>query len=103
MRTTLVLDDDLLEKLEEYTGLSEKTAIVREAMKALIERESARAGSRGWVELLRSSSFCTPPEEWRSMILADTSVWVDHLRSGDAQLEIEMDRNGILMHPFCLG
>lgn len=42
MRTTLVLDDELLEKVEEYTGLSEKTAIVREAMKALIERESAR-------------------------------------------------------------
>ncbi len=41
MRTTLVLDDELLKKVKEYTGLSEKTAIVREAMKALIERESA--------------------------------------------------------------
>jgi len=44
MRTTLTLDDESLEKAEEYTGLSEKTAIVREAMKALIERESARMG-----------------------------------------------------------
>jgi Arc/MetJ family transcription regulator len=42
MRTTLVLDDELLGKVEEYTGLSDKTTIVREAMKALIERESAR-------------------------------------------------------------
>ncbi len=41
MRTTLVLDDELLSKVEEYTGLTEKTVIVREAMKALIERESA--------------------------------------------------------------
>lgn len=46
MRTTLVLDDELLGKVEEYTGLSEKTAIVREAMKALIERESARRLAR---------------------------------------------------------
>jgi len=35
-----------LGKAEEYTGLSEKTAIVREAMKALIERESARRLAR---------------------------------------------------------
>jgi Arc/MetJ family transcription regulator len=42
MRTTLVLDDDLLEKAHELTGLHEKSAIVREALKALIARESAR-------------------------------------------------------------
>ncbi len=42
MRTTLALDDDLLERAEAYTGLHEKTALVREALRALIERESAR-------------------------------------------------------------
>ena len=42
MRTTLALDDDLLAKAESYTGLKEKSALVREALKALIERESAR-------------------------------------------------------------
>jgi Arc/MetJ family transcription regulator len=42
MRTTLSLDDALLEKAISFTGLSEKTALVREALKALIERESAR-------------------------------------------------------------
>jgi Arc/MetJ family transcription regulator len=42
MRTTLALDDDLLAKAERYTGLKEKSALVREALKALIERESAR-------------------------------------------------------------
>lgn len=41
MRTTLALDDDLVETAQQYTGLSEKTALVREALKALIERESA--------------------------------------------------------------
>lgn len=42
MRTTLALDDELLAKAERYTGLKEKSALVREALKALIERESAR-------------------------------------------------------------
>jgi Arc/MetJ family transcription regulator len=42
MRTTLALDDDLLEKAQKFTGLKEKSALVREALKALIERESAR-------------------------------------------------------------
>jgi Arc/MetJ family transcription regulator len=42
MRTTLALDDDLLAKAEAFTGVHEKTALVREALKALIERESAR-------------------------------------------------------------
>lgn len=42
MRTTLALDDALLEKAQAFTGLTEKSALVREALKALIERESAR-------------------------------------------------------------
>lgn len=42
MRTTLALDDELLAKAQAYTGLSEKSALVREALKALVERESAR-------------------------------------------------------------
>ena len=37
------------------------------------------------------------------MILVDTSVWVDHLRSGDAQLADLLDRTQVLMHPFVLG
>ena len=42
MRTTLALDDDLLSKAQAFTGLKEKSALIREALKALIERESAR-------------------------------------------------------------
>ena len=34
------------------------------------------------------------------MILADTSVWVDHLRSGDAVLERRLLANEIACHPF---
>lgn len=42
MRTTLALDDDLVAKAQAFTGLKEKSALVREALKALIERESGR-------------------------------------------------------------
>ena len=40
MRTTIVLDDELIAK--ELTGLKEKSALVREALKALVAREVAR-------------------------------------------------------------
>lgn len=42
MRTTLALDDDLVAKAQAFTGLKEKSSLVREALKALIERESAK-------------------------------------------------------------
>jgi Arc/MetJ family transcription regulator len=42
MRTTIALDDDLIRTAQEFTGVEEKTALIREALKALIERESAR-------------------------------------------------------------
>lgn len=42
MRTTLNIDDDLLSEAERVTGVSEKTALVRAGLKALIEKESAR-------------------------------------------------------------
>lgn len=42
MRTTLALDDELLEKVQFFTGPMDKTALVREALKALIQRESAK-------------------------------------------------------------
>lgn len=42
MRTTVTIDDDLLRDAEEYTGIKEKSALVREALTALIQREAAR-------------------------------------------------------------
>lgn len=42
MRTTLILDDDLVSKARSVTGLQEKTALVHEGLRALIPRESAR-------------------------------------------------------------
>ena len=46
MRTTLALDDDLVSKAQAYTGLREKSSLDREALTALIERESARRLAR---------------------------------------------------------
>lgn len=46
MRTTLALDDELVAKAQQFTGLQEKSALVREALRALIERESARRLAR---------------------------------------------------------
>ena len=37
------------------------------------------------------------------MILVDTSVWVDHLRRGDAQLVDLLERANVIMHPFVVG
>jgi len=42
MRTTIALDDELLEQAREATGLKENTVLVREGLKALVEREAAR-------------------------------------------------------------
>ena len=37
------------------------------------------------------------------MILVDTSVWVDHLRRGDARLVDLLERSAVIMHPFVVG
>jgi Arc/MetJ family transcription regulator len=42
MRTTLNIDDDLLERAARLSGIQEKTAVVRAGLEALIARQSAR-------------------------------------------------------------
>ncbi|MEE9335669.1 MAG: type II toxin-antitoxin system VapB family antitoxin [Granulosicoccaceae bacterium] len=42
MRTTVSIDDRLFEEAQKATGMTEKAALIREGLKALIERESAR-------------------------------------------------------------
>lgn len=46
MRTTVNLDEALLTEAARMTGLKERTALIREGLKALIERESARRLAR---------------------------------------------------------
>jgi Arc/MetJ family transcription regulator len=42
MRTTITIDDDLYNKAAHLMGMSEKSAVIRESLQALIERESAK-------------------------------------------------------------
>ena len=46
MRTTITLDDELLAKAQDYTGIAEKSLLVNAALKALVEREAARRLAR---------------------------------------------------------
>ena len=46
MRTTITLDEELLAAAQSYTGLKEKSAVVREALRALVAREAARRLAR---------------------------------------------------------
>lgn len=46
MRTTIALDDELVKEAQRLTGTVEKTALVRQGLQALIERESARRLAR---------------------------------------------------------
>jgi Arc/MetJ family transcription regulator len=70
MRTTLAMDDVLVAKAQAFTGLKEKSRLVREALKALIERESARRLARlgGSEPRLKAS----PRRHAPPLILVDT-------------------------------
>jgi Arc/MetJ family transcription regulator len=46
MRTTINIDDELLAEAQRMTGMTERTALLREGLRALIERESARRLAR---------------------------------------------------------
>jgi Arc/MetJ family transcription regulator len=46
MRTTVTLDDELLKKAQEYTGIAEKSLLVNAALTALVQREAARRLAR---------------------------------------------------------
>ena len=42
MRTTLIIEDALLARAREFSGIQEKTALVHEGLRALIAREAAK-------------------------------------------------------------
>ena len=42
MRTTVTLDDELIERAQEVTGISERSALLKEALTRLIQQEAAR-------------------------------------------------------------
>lgn len=42
MRITINIDDELLAQAQQLSGLTERTQLIREALRALVQRESAR-------------------------------------------------------------
>ncbi len=46
MRTTVTIDDELLEKARKYTGIGETPTLVRRGLEALVQREAARRLAR---------------------------------------------------------
>jgi Arc/MetJ family transcription regulator len=46
MRTTVAIDDELFAKAQKFAGVTEKSAVIREALKAFVEREAARRLAR---------------------------------------------------------
>ena len=46
MRTTIAIDDELFAKAQEFAGVTEKSAVIKEALKAFVEREAARRLAR---------------------------------------------------------
>ena len=58
MRTTLTLDDDLLLTAQQMSGLTERSQVIREALTALVQRESARRLAKlgGTEPLLKTTS-----------------------------------------------
>jgi len=71
MRTTVTLDDELLKKAQEYSGIKEKSVLVNAALKMMVEWEASRRAAalggtmpglkaaprrRPWVEARRRRS-----------------------------------------------
>jgi Arc/MetJ family transcription regulator len=46
MRTTVTFDDELFAKAQEFTGITERGALINEALKYLVQREASRRMAR---------------------------------------------------------
>lgn len=51
MRTTLNLDDALLEDARRLTGLEERTALIHEGLRALVQRRAEMGRGIGWLDV----------------------------------------------------
>ena len=81
MRTPLNLDDQLLAEAQKYTGIAEKTLLVREALSA-----KPANGLSSWVAAIRTPNFASG-DGVAGMIVVDSSIWIDHIRSSDRDAE----------------
>ena len=101
MRTTIAIDDELFAKAQEFAGVTEKSAVIREALKAFVEREAGSPARPDGRHAAERQGSAAPPLQ--VMVLADTSIWIDHFRRSDLRLAQFLDRGDIAMHPFVIG
>ena len=71
MRATVALDDELVRMAKEYSGVTERTALLRDGLKALIHLEASRRLAAGGgtepdlkeINRVRADSLVPPPEK----------------------------------------
>ena len=101
MRTTVTLDETLLNRAQLLSSVQERSALLKEALSALIQRESARRlASLGGTE---PQLKCPPPSRRQAVILVDTSIWIDHLRRGSPALASFLQNDAVCIHDFVIG
>ena len=65
-RTTIALDDALVVKAQAFTGLTDQSSLVREALEAMIERESASRLARLGAQLSREAVIASAAKRSRA-------------------------------------
>jgi hypothetical protein len=95
MRTTLNIDDVLLEKAAKFSGTNEKTALVRRRLEALVALESAKrlAALGGSEKQIRPVPRRRPAR--RMITPVDTSVRIDHLRKRNDRLAAMLEEGRV--------
>jgi predicted nucleic acid-binding protein len=102
MRTTLNIDEPMLRRAADLTGIRGKTALIRLGLEALVARESGRRlAMLGGTEKGLRPPRRHRPARWQ-MVLVDTSVWVAHLRSGNAALAAMLTKAEVACHPLII-
>lgn len=103
MRTTINIDNELLDKAAKLTGIGEKLHWW-DLLSKRSSREKAPGGSPNWEALKRNWRwYRAGRQQARKMVLVDTSVWVVHLRSGNIGLETLLREGNVVCHPFIVG
>jgi Arc/MetJ family transcription regulator len=103
MRTTLTIDEELLDRARQLTGIEETTALVRAGLTALIAQETGEAPGRSWRRGAQGALHSQAATELWAMILVDTSVWIDHFRVGNPLLNEVLGSALVVTHPYVIG
>ena len=101
MRTTMNIDDRLLEEASKATGIKEKSKLLHDGLRAFRPRKRARdnRARRERPGCADSRTTAIP----RKMFVVDSSIWIDDVRAGEPLLDAHLMREQALMHPHVLG